>query len=98
LPLPIMLLLLAVAQFLDYSTFLVMIGRHGLEAELNPLAIVLVETTGLAGLTLAKMASVVIAGASAVIIMRRRRTLAGVVLGFGIGAGLLGAFSNVISF
>ncbi|CAN5813288.1 hypothetical protein BH24CHL6_BH24CHL6_03030 [soil metagenome] len=97
-PLPIMLLLLVVAQSLDYTTFLVMIGRHGLEAELNPLAVMLVETTGLGGLTLAKMAAVLFAAASAVIILRRRRTLGGVVLGFGIGAGMLGAFSNVISF
>ena len=93
--LPLALLLLATAHFLDYTTFLLMIGRHGLEAELNPLAVFIIERTGLLGLTVAKASAVLLAGASAVIIIRRRRTLAGVVLGFGIAIGMLGAFSNV---
>ena len=95
--LPVALLLLATAHFLDYTTFLVMVGRHGLEAELNPLVVFLFERTGLFGVTLAKLAGVLFAAAVAAIIMRRRRTLAGVVLGFGIGGGLLGAFSNLLT-
>ena len=95
--LPLALLLLIAAHLLDYSTFLVMIGRHGLDAELNPLVVLLVDRVGLVGLTLAKVSSVLTAASVALIIVRRRRTLAGVVLGFGIGGGLLGAFSNLLT-
>jgi hypothetical protein len=95
LPLAIALALLGLAQFLDYATFVAMVGRHGIDAELNPLVVFLFERLGLAGVTLAKAASVLLAASTAMLVIRRRRTLGSVVLGFGIGAGLLGALSNL---
>lgn len=97
-PLLVALVLLGVAHFLDYATFLAMVARHGLEAELNPLVVLLFDRLGLLGLTLAKASSVIFAASAVAIIVRRRRALAGVILGFGITSGLIGAFSNIISF
>lgn len=96
-PLPIALLLLVVAQFADYATFVAMVGRHGLEAELNPLVIAVFERMGLLGVTIAKVAVVAFAVAVVTVVIRRRRTIGGLVAGFGIGTGLLGAFSNVLT-
>jgi Na+-transporting NADH:ubiquinone oxidoreductase subunit NqrE len=93
-PLALALLVLVAAQFLDYLTFVVMIAAHGLEAELNPLIVTLFEHLGLWGVTLAKASGVLLVVSAAIIIFRSRRQLAGVVVGFGIAAGLLGAFSN----
>jgi hypothetical protein len=96
-PLPIALLLLVVAQFADYATFVAMVGRHGLEAELNPLVVLVFERMGLLGVTIAKAAVVAFAAAVVTIIVHRRRTLGSLVAGFGVGSGLLGAFSNVLT-
>lgn len=96
-PLPIALLLLVVAQFADYATFVVMVGRHGLEAELNPIVVTLFEQLGLVGVTVAKLAVVIFAASVVALIIRRRRTLGSVIVGFGVGSGLLGAFSNVLT-
>ena len=95
--LPFAVALLAAAHFLDWATFLVMVGRHGLDAELNPLVIYLFERSGVVGVTLAKLSAVLFAAGAAGVIIRRRPTMAGVVLGFGIGGGLLGAFSNLLT-
>jgi hypothetical protein len=96
-PLPIALLLLVVAQFADYATFVVMVGRHGLEAELNPIVVTIFEQLGLIGVTVAKLAVVAFAASVVALIVRRRRTLGSLVVGFGVGTGLLGAFSNVLT-
>ena len=95
--LPVALLLLAAAQLLDYTSFLVMVARHGLDSELNPLAVLIAEQSGLLGLTAAKLFVVLFAGGTAALLVRRWRTLAGVVLGVGIAAGMIGALSNLIS-
>lgn len=96
-PLPIALVLLVVAQSLDYATFVVMVGRHGLEAELNPIVVALFERLGLLGVTVAKVAVVAFAASVVALIVRRRRTIGSLVVGFGVGTGLLGAFSNVLT-
>jgi hypothetical protein len=95
--LPLALVLLGVAHLLDYATFFAMIGRHGLEAELNPLVVLLFERMGPLGVTIAKVAGIAFAASVAVIIVRRHRVLAGFVLGFGILSGFVGAYSNIVT-
>jgi len=89
--------ILALAHLFDYASFLVMIDRHGMAAEANPIVIQLAETAGLPGLTLAKIATVGFAALLMVLIAPRRKKLAMALLMFGVAAGLLGGISNVAS-
>jgi len=95
LPQAISLAVLALAQSFDYFSFLVMVDRHGLSAEANPIVVMIAEAAGLPGLTLAKIATVAFAVFLALLIARRHRRLAMGVLLFGITAGLVGGLSNV---
>jgi len=94
-PLPAVLAVLALAHFLDWASFLVMIARHGLGAEANPIVVTLIEQTGVTGVTLAKVATVAFAGLAAVVIAPRRRRMAMGLLAFGVAAGVVGALSNI---
>jgi len=87
--------LLIIAHIADYSTFLVMVTRRGLGAELNPIVTTLFEDWGLPLLTVAKFATVLLVAAVFLIVSRERPRLAGAVLSFGIFIGALGAFSNI---
>lgn len=53
---------LAAAHLFDFVSFIVMTGRHGLAAELNPIVVALAEGYGLPGLTVAKIAAVLLLG------------------------------------
>ena len=86
---------LIAAQFFDYASFLVMTARHGLEAELNPVVVAIAESFGLPGLTIVKVASVVLLAAVVVVLVPKRRRLGTAVLSVGIAAGLLGGISNM---
>ena len=86
------------AQFFDYASFLVMIGRHGLEAEFNPIVVTLAESFGLPGLTIVKVAAVVFVLAVVVKLIPTRRRMGTAVLSVGVAAGLLGGISNVATF
>lgn len=86
---------LVLAHLFDLLSFVEMIGRHGLDAELNPLVVYLHGVVGVPGLAVAKLLSVAIGGVVFVILAPQRRRLAMFVLMFGIGAGLLGGVSNV---
>lgn len=86
---------LAFAQLFDYTSFLVMINRHGLSAEANPIVVQLATELGLPGLTLAKLGTVLFAAVLVFLIAPRRRRVAMGLTMFGIGAGLLGGFSNI---
>lgn len=86
---------LVAAHLFDFASFIVMTGRHGLDAELNPIVVALAEGFGLPGLTLAKFASVAFLGAVVVILAPRHRRMATIILSVGIAAGLLGGISNV---
>lgn len=88
---------LALAHSFDYFSFLVMLARHGLAAELNPIVVLLAQEVGIAGLTVAKVATVVFACAALVIVARTRRRFALAVLVPGVVAGLVGGFSNVMT-
>jgi len=87
--------LLILAHVADYSTFLVMVARHGLGSELNPLVATIFADWGLPLLTVAKFATVLLVAAVFLIIGRSRRRTAGAVLVFGVFIGALGAFSNL---
>ena len=89
---------LALAQFFDYVSFLLMTARHGLAAEINPLVVLMAQNVGLSGLTVAKAAAVVIAAATIVIVGRRHRRAAAGVLFLGSVAGLVGGISNVATY
>lgn len=94
-PLPAALGVLALAHFFDWASFLVMIARHGLGAEANPIVVTLVEETGVPGVTLAKVATVAFAALLAVLIAPQRRRMAMVLLTFGVAAGMVGGISNI---
>lgn len=92
---PVFFIALIAAHLFDLVSFVVMTDRHGMAAEANPIVVVLEQQIGLAGLTVAKIASVLIGGSVFVLLARHRPRLAmGVVL-FGVCAGLLGGLTNV---
>jgi hypothetical protein len=93
----IALFFLVAAHAFDYFSFLVMTGKHGLAAELNPIVVRLAEDFGLPGLTIAKVASVVFLASVAVIISPQRKRMAGVIVFIGIAAGTIGGVSNIAS-
>jgi len=89
------LFLLIVAQLFDLTSFLVMTGLHGLEAEANPIVVFLAHEVGFKGLTVLKLAVVLFAGSVYILLMRARPRLALAVVGWGIAAGMVGGVSNV---
>jgi hypothetical protein len=89
------LAVLGLAQLFDYASFLLMIDRHGLAAEANPIVVHLAEEVGLPGLTLAKVLIVGFTALLMVALAPRRRRLAMGLLMFGVAAGLVGGFSNL---
>jgi hypothetical protein len=95
LPLLPAILVLSLAHAFDYVSFLFMTARHGLEAELNPIVVLLAQNVGLPGLTVAKIAAVVIGASAIAIVARRRPRLAVTVMILGSAAGLVGGLSNV---
>jgi hypothetical protein len=94
-PLPAALAVLLLAHVFDWASFLIMIARHGLGAESNPIVVTLVEQTGVPGVTLAKLATVAFAAGLAVLIAPKRRRMAMALLSFGVAAGLVGGLSNI---
>jgi hypothetical protein len=89
--------LLIIAHIADYTTFVVMVARHGLGSELNPVVVTLAEDHGLALLTVAKFATVLLVASVFLVVGRTRPRLAGAVLIFGVLVGGFGAFSNLIT-
>lgn len=93
---PVFFLALIAAHVFDLASFLVMTERHGMAAEANPIVVALAAEIGLGGLTVVKIASVLIGGSVFVMLAhgRRRKLAMGVVM-FGVAAGLVGGLSNV---
>jgi hypothetical protein len=96
-PVPIAILALATAHLFDLLSFMMMTARHGLAAEANPIIVELANNLGLPGLTLAKVLAVVLGASVFIVLSPHHRRLAMTVLLFGIGAGVVGGFSNLIS-
>lgn len=89
--------LLGTAQLFDYVSFMVMVDRHGLAAELNPIVVTIHQTVGMVGLTVVKAAAVVFLAATATLLMPRRPGVAFAVLVVGIILGVAGGISNVMT-
>ena len=89
--------LLIVAHAMDYATFVVMVLRHGIGQELNPLVVTLAQDYGIELLTFTKVAAVLLVAATFMVLARSRPLLARSVLAVGILVGSFGAFSNIIS-
>ena len=89
--------ILSLAQLFDYVSFMVMIERHGLAAELNPIVVALAENLGLVGLTLVKVGAVAFLGFSVLLLMPRRPHVAVGVLSVGVILGVIGGVSNVLT-
>ena len=89
--------LLILAHVADYATFLVMVARNGLGAEINPIVATIHADWGLALLTVAKFATVLLVAAVFLISVKERPRMATSVLVFGVFIGALGAFSNVLT-
>ncbi len=94
---------LLAAQLFDFGTFTLMIGRHGIVAEVNPIVAHGFMAFGLPILVLAKVALVVLLG-SIVIVLTRERTaersipgLAAAVTILAVIGGLVGGISNVLA-
>ncbi|HYI21360.1 MAG TPA: hypothetical protein VEX62_01870 [Candidatus Limnocylindrales bacterium] len=88
---------LALAHLFDYASFLVMVNRHGLGAEANPIVVMLAQLAGLPGLTIAKIVTVAFAAGLMILIAPHRKRLAMGLLVFGVGAGMVGGISNVLT-
>lgn len=87
--------LLIATQLADWMTFVVMVARHGITSELNPIVARLAQEHGLLLLTAAKVSAVVLVATTFVIVGRTRPRLAAAVLAIGVVSGGIGAFSNV---
>jgi hypothetical protein len=87
--------LLILAHAADYVTFLVMVARHGLGSELNPLVVTIAQEHGVLLLTLAKTSAVLLVASTFLVVGRTRPKLAGSVLVIGVALGGLGALSNL---
>jgi hypothetical protein len=92
------------AQLFDFGTFSVMVGRHGVIAELNPVVAAGFVFFGLPFLALAKLVLVVLVGSIVVLLGRRegrdRLTVPSLAAGLcvlAVTGGLLGGISNVIA-
>ena len=90
--------LLIIVHVTDYVTFVFMVGRGGLGTEMNPLVATIAEDWGLALLTVAKFATVLLVAATFLIVGRSRPRLAAGVLAFGVFIGSLGTMSNIATF
>lgn len=86
---------LIVAHVADYMTFLAMVMQHGLDTELNPIVVTLAADYGLALLTVAKTAAVLLVASVFLVVGRTRPRVAASVLAIGVIIGGVGAMSNL---
>jgi hypothetical protein len=94
---------LFLAQALDLVTFSVMVDRHGLIAEANPLVSDLFGSYGLWAVVLLKFALVLLVGALCVASASRGgrgvwAVIGGLPLALAIAAGLIGGITNAASY
>ncbi len=94
---------LLAAQLFDFGTFTLMVGKHGIVAELNPIVAQGFATFGLPVLVLAKIALVVLLASIVVLLARdapSRRSVPGLaafITVLAVTAGLIGGISNVLA-
>jgi hypothetical protein len=92
------------AQLFDFATFTLMVGRHGIGAEMNPLVAQGFAGFGMPMAALMKILLVVLLASTIVVLDRRKRLLrgrardiGGFVTVFAVVGGLVGGISNVIT-
>jgi uncharacterized protein DUF5658 len=94
---------LLAAQLFDFGTFTLMIGKHGIAAEVNPLVAQGYATYGFPVLILVKLALVVLLGSIVVLLARDLpnrpaiRGFAATITVLAVAAGLIGGISNVLA-
>jgi uncharacterized protein DUF5658 len=84
------------AQATDAITFVRLMLDHGAAAEANPLAAHFAGSGMLGPLLLAKLATVALVLAAVLVAERRYPLVAAIVVTAGVGAGIIGATSNVL--
>ena len=91
------------AQLFDFATFTLMVGRHGIAAELNPLVVHGFVGFGMPMVALMKLVLVVLLGSTIVVLEgqgsghRTVRALAPAIAVLAVVAGLVGGISNTIA-
>lgn len=90
--------LLILAHMADYLTFLVMVARHGISSEANPIVASLAQDHGILMLTLAKTAAVLLVASTFLVVGRTRPRVAAGVLTVGVVMGGIGAITNAATF
>ena len=100
--LPFRLTALLAAQLFDFATFTIMIHRHGIAAEANPLVAAAFGAFGWPILAVLKIALFVLLASIVVIVGRDRPRRAGLELAalisvLAVAGGLLGGISNVLA-
>ena len=101
--LPFRIAALLAAQLFDFGTFTLMVGRHGIMAELNPVVSQGFMLFGMPFLAVAKLVLVVLIGSIVALLARggasRRAVpgLAALVTMLAVFAGLAGGISNVVA-
>lgn len=94
---------LLAAQLFDFGTFTLMVDRHGIVAEMNPLVAQGFEAFGLPILALSKIALIVLLGSIVILLARdmpSRRPIPGLAASITLLAvigGLIGGISNVLA-
>jgi hypothetical protein len=93
---------LALAQAFDFATFYVMVARHGLGAELNPMVRGVYESLGTSGVVAAKLALVLLIASLYVAAWGRGRggiwaIAGGLPIALAITAGIIGGITNASS-
>jgi hypothetical protein len=94
---------LLAAQLFDFGTFTLMIGRHGIVAEVNPIVAQGFDAFGMPILALSKLALIVLLGSIVVLLARdmpSRRPIPGLAASITLLAvigGLVGGISNVLA-
>jgi hypothetical protein len=90
------------AQMLDIATFAIMVSRHGIVTEMNPLVAQGFAGSGMPMVILMKVALVVLVSSTIIVLGRRKtpargaaRDLAQMVTLVAVVAGLVGGISNV---
>ena len=94
---------LLAAQLFDFGTFTLMVDRHGIVAEMNPIVAQGFTSFGMPVLALSKIALVILLGSIVVVLARDRasrgpvRGLAASITILAVLGGLAGGISNVLA-
>jgi hypothetical protein len=91
-------LFVAAAHLFDYVSFMLMVWRHGITAEANPLVAGVADEFGIPGVTMAKVYVVGVTLLTMVVLRPKHPRIAATVLVLSVAGGLLGGFTNIATF